>query len=367
MTLEERWQAQLGALRDQGRYRTLKKPNGIDFSSNDYLGYGKRFWQNAANLSRSGQASRLLRGHHEIWEEVEARLAEWHGAEAALMMTSGYVANEGLLSTVIEPQDWVASDEFNHASIIDGLRLSKAERFIYKHADDSHFLVGLPRNLKPGEERGLFLVTESLFGMEGDVFPHSLLSYVVFAIVDEAHATGCFGKCGQGIVTREFRENKYIHATVHTGGKALGVPGAYICCSKLLKDLLINHCRHLIFTTAMSPHVGRWWLDALDMVQKDGSARDKLHDHADYFRQELAKRGIPAIGDHYIVPISLGEDVTAIRAAEALQKQGFDVRAIRPPTVPPGTARLRISIHADHTREQVLALADALATCLQAT
>jgi 8-amino-7-oxononanoate synthase len=108
MTLEERWQAQLDALRQEGRYRTLSKPRGIDFSSNDYLGYGKELWANVDELSRSGQASRLLRGQHEIWQEVEARLADWHGAEAALMMTSGYVANEGLLSTIIEPQDWVA-------------------------------------------------------------------------------------------------------------------------------------------------------------------------------------------------------------------------------------------------------------------
>ena len=148
---------------------SFDQPRGIDFSSNDYLGYSKLFQKNVADLSRSGKASRLLRGHHEIWDDVETELAAWHGAEAALMMTSGYVANEGLLSTIIEPHDWVASDEFNHASIIDGLRQSKAERYIFRHNDGVHFLDGVAgAKQAPGPGRHLFLVTESLFGMEGD-------------------------------------------------------------------------------------------------------------------------------------------------------------------------------------------------------
>jgi len=373
MTLEERWQAQLDALREQGRYRTLKKPQGIDFSSNDYLGYGKRFWQNAANLSRSGQASRLLRGHHEIWDEVETRLAEWHGAEAALMFTSGYIANEGLLSTVIEPQDWVASDEFNHASIVDGIRLSKAEKFIFRHNDDAEFLVALRSAQETrGQTREFFLVTESYFGMDAD---SACLMGVMelwglmeaHAIFDEAHATGCFGTEGSGMVNAmRLRNRAPILATVHTGGKALGVPGAYVCCSKALKELLINRCRHFIFTTALPPTVGQWWLDAIESVKRDESGRGRLHENAEIFRGQLLKTSVKAEGRHFIVPVILGEDAAAVRAAEALQKQGFDVRAIRPPTVSPGTARLRISIHADHTREQLLALAEALTRVLRA-
>jgi 8-amino-7-oxononanoate synthase len=359
MTLEERWQAELDALRRAGRYRTLKTPLGLDFSSNDYLGYGKLFW-NEAELPRSGQASRLLRGHHEIWLEVENRLAAWHGAEAALMMTSGYVANEGLLSTIVGPQDWVASDEYNHASIIDGLKLSKAEKHIYPHNDAERFRASLPAEGAGPSQRQRFVVTESLFGMEGDVFPDALLGPFP-AIIDEAHATGCLGQSGAGLVSRQLRQSANILATVHTGGKALGVAGAYICCSNLLKDYLVNRCRHLIFTTALPPALGQWWLDALDRVASDQAARDRLEENTAIFRRALAQHGIDAKGQHYIVPVVLGEDHAAVRAAELLQSQGFDVRAIRPPTVPHGSARLRISIHADHERATLLALAEAVA------
>lgn len=364
MTLEERWRAELSSLRVQGRYRSLQKPRGLDFSSNDYLGYGKLFWKDVDELSRSGQASRLLRGDHAIWDEVEARLAEWHGAEAALMMTSGYTANEGLLSTIIQPQDWVASDECNHASIIDGIRLSKAEKFVFKHGDDRHFLEGISA-APTAANRSLFLVSESLFGMEGDVAPE-LLGYQsapadwYSTIFDEAHVTGCLGRHGAGLRVW-YLFTGLVRATVHTGGKALGVPGAYICCSRLLKDYLVNCCRHLIFTTALPPAVGRWWLDALDRVQKDQAARDRLAENTRNFREALAKKGIAAKGEHYIVPIILGDDRAAVKAAHNLQEQGFDIRAIRPPTVPPGTARLRISVHADHDRATLLALAEALA------
>src|SRR5581483_2467391 len=145
MGVEARWRAELDDLRRSGRYRQLMCPAGIDFSSNDYLGYAKRapLMPQPSALPRSGTASRLLRGHHPVWEEVERRLADWHGAEAALVFNSGYVANEGLLATLIEPHDFVASDQLNHASLIDGLRLTKAERFIYRHNDLDHLASGL--------------------------------------------------------------------------------------------------------------------------------------------------------------------------------------------------------------------------------
>lgn len=369
MSLEDRWRAQLEALHRQGRYRQLTPPRGIDFSSNDYLGYGKLLAQGADDLSRSGQAARLLRGHHEIWDEVERRLAAWHGAEAALMMTSGYVANEGLLSTVIEPHDWVASDEFNHASIIDGLRLTKAERFIFRHNDLAHLEEGLRQaRAHAGAERELFVVTESLHGMEGDESPVEMADvlrvYAASWIVDEAHATGCHGPRGSGLVDAQGLRSTTL-ATVHTGGKALGVPGAYICCSKLLREYLINRCRHFIFTTALPPLVGQWWLEALDRVQKDDRGRAALQRNAEVFRRALRRYGIEALGRYYIVPIVLGEDAVAVRAAQRLQEEGFDVRAIRPPTVPPGTARLRISIHADHDPATLESLAQAVARVIR--
>src|SRR2546425_775087 len=173
MKLTDRWSAVLDQLRRQGRYRELRLPGGVDLTSNDYLGYGGAGASSAGPaLPRSGIGSRLLRGHHPIWEEVEATLARWHGAETALMMTSGYAANEGLLATVIEPGDWVASDQLNHASIIDGLRLAGGERFLYRHQDLDHLEAGLraASRARTGQ-RELFVVTESLFGMDGDVTP----------------------------------------------------------------------------------------------------------------------------------------------------------------------------------------------------
>ena len=364
MSLSARWQELLEELRVQGRERRLAPPAGIDFSSNDYLGYGQILRTKTAELSRSGMASRLLRGHHPLWDAVETALASWHGAEAALVMNSGYVANEGLLATVIDPDDWIASDAANHASIIDGLRLTKAERFVYRHIDLNHLEDGLrTAHAVRMTRRELFIVTESLFGMEGDVAPLARIAelaerYHANVIVDEAHATGCFGATGSGLVDHLQLRSRVL-ATVHTGGKALAVPGAYIAGSRQLKELLVNRCRHLIFTTALPPQIAAWWLEAIRRVQADHAGRTRLHANAAEFRELLTSDSAIG-GDHYLVPIVLGEDAAAVHAAQQLQSQGFDVRAIRPPTVPVGTARLRIAIHADHSLEMLQQLAAAL-------
>jgi len=366
MSLTSRWQTLLDELRAPGRQRRLAPPAGIDFSSNDYLGYGQHVHAEAASLSRSGTASRLLRGHQPIWDEVEAALARWHGAEAALVMSSGYVANEGLLSTVIDAGDWVASDQANHASIIDGLRLAKAERFVYRHNEMSHLEDGLRKaHEKRGAARELFIVTESLFGMEGDVAPLSDIfvlaeRYHAHVIVDEAHATGCFGAAGSGLVDQLGLRQRVL-ATVHTGGKALAVPGAYVAGSKLLREYLVNRCRHLIYTTALAPQIAAWWLETVDRVQADESARVRLHANAQAFRAALMQAKLTPGGMHYLVPITIGDDARAVAAADRLQALGYDIRAIRPPTVPPSTARLRISIHADHTPKILSAVAAAVA------
>jgi 8-amino-7-oxononanoate synthase len=362
VSLEDRWRRELDELRAAGRYRELRTAAGHDFTSNDYLGYAKNPYHDDPMLSTSGSASRLLRGHHDIWNEVERRLAEWHGTEAALVFNSGYVANEGLLTTVIGPDDWVASDLRNHASIIDGLRMSRAERFVYRTPVD------LEEKLRKASQRQKFIVAESLFGMDGQRAPIDGLGllaeqYGAYLIYDEAHATGCFGQAGCGIMGTRW----HILATVHTGGKALGVPGAYVACSTLLRELLINRCRHLLFTTALPARVAGWWLQALDRVRGDDIGRSRLHANADRFRAALRQRDIPAAGSDYIVPILLGDDARAVAAAERLQAAGFDVRAIRPPTVPEGTARLRISIHADHEPALLESLAEHVAAAVRAT
>jgi len=241
MSLADRWTAALDQLRAQERFRQFALPAGIDFTSNDYLGYSNLPNPPAAELPRSGTASRLLRGHHAIWEEVETTLAAWHGADAALMMTSGYAANEGLISTLMEPGDWVASDELNHACIVDGLRLARCRRFVFRHNDLNHLEEGLKAEAakdEPGRER--FVITESLFSMDGDRAPLREIAglcdrYGAYLIVDEAHSTGCFGPAGSGCVDAAGVRDRVL-ASVHTGGKALALPGAYIAGSRLLKE-----------------------------------------------------------------------------------------------------------------------------------
>lgn len=373
MSLSERWAGSLEDLRGQGRFRSLRLPRGIDFTSNDYLGYGaataREREEDSDALSRSGVSSRLLRGHHAIWDEVEAALATWHRAEAVLVMNSGFAANEGLISTIVELGDWVASDELNHACIVEGLRISRPRKFAFRHNDLNHLEDGLRAEAaKRPAGRELFVVTESLFSMDGDRAP--LREIVALAerhganvIVDEAHSTGCFGPVGSGVVD-ELGLRDRVLATVHTGGKALGVTGAYVCGSRLLKDYLVNKCRHLIFTTALPPAVGAWWLEMLPRVRADVAGRDKLRSSAAAFHAILARHGVQTRGDSYIVPVILGDDSTAVRVAGDLQALGYDVRAIRPPSVPQGTARLRISIHADHDPTVVAALAEAVASCV---
>jgi 7-keto-8-aminopelargonate synthetase-like enzyme len=287
-----------------------------------------------------------------------------------LVMNSGYVANEGLLSTIIETTDWVASDECNHASIIDGLRLCRAEKFVFAHNDLNQLAGGLARvaQLRP-RDRQLFIVTESLFSMEGDRAPLLELAalaqrYGAHLIVDEAHATGCFGATGSGLVDGLGLRDRVL-ATVHTGGKALGVPGAYVCGSRQLKEILTNRCRQLIFTTALSPLIAHWWLDAQAQVQQDEAGRFQLRENTRRFRELLAASGITALGQDYIIPLILGPDRAAVQAAARLQKQGYDIRAVRPPTVPAGTSRLRISVHAHHDMDTLENVARLLTTAVQ--
>ena len=369
MSLIERWSAALDLLRAQGRFRQFGLPSGIDFTSNDYLGYATRPNPPGGDLPRSGAASRLLRGHHAIWDEVETALAAWHGAEAALMMTSGYAANEGLISTLMEPADWVASDELNHACIVDGLRLARCRRFVFRHNDLNHLEQGLKAEAaknEPGHER--FVITEGLFSMDGDRAPLRDMAnlcdrYGAYLVVDEAHSTGCFGPAGSGCVDAAGVRDGVL-ASVHTGGKALAVPGAYLVGSRLLKEYLTNRCRHLIFTTALPPAVGAWWAAALDRVRRDEPGRDRLRANASRFRSALEAGGVSTLGSEYVVPVVVGDDHRAVAAAARLRDLGFDVRAIRPPSVPPGTARLRITVHADHEPEDLDRLAAAVADAL---
>jgi 8-amino-7-oxononanoate synthase len=373
--LWHRWVRRLNELTLQGRYRKLSPPAGVDFSSNDYLGYGSGrravFARDLErDLGRSGMASRLLRGNHPLWEQVEEALSRWQEQKNAVVMSSGYLANLAMLTTLTEPGDWVLSDELNHASLIDGIRLARVHKIIYRHNDMNHLEEGLQTaSRKRFKGRELFVVTEALFSMEGDLCPLRQLAeltqkYQAHLILDEAHTTGCFGANGAGYLTDE-EERGFALATLHTGGKALGVPGAFVSCTDYVKEMFVNCCRQFICTTALPPAVAWWWLDAIERVRCDEAGRQTLHDNAAFFRAELARHGISALGSHYIVPIVIGPDAQAVQAAQELQASGWDIRAIRPPTVPEGTARLRISIHADHDEETLAAAAAAVAAAVK--
>lgn len=379
-----------GRLRElaaQGLARSLRAGSGIDFSSNDYLGLARDPALRAALLARlaalgpdeplGAPASRLLRGHTRLHEEIERRLAAWKGAEAALLFPSGYQANVGVLSALVGRHDRALSDACNHASLIDGLRLAGCRRVVFPHLD----VAAVERELAvPHREGRTFLVTESLFSMDGDAAPldrYSALAerHGAELIVDEAHASGLFGEArGSGLCELHGLERR-VAVTVSTLGKALGLAGACVAGPRVLVEYLVNRCRSFVFTTAPPPLLLHALAASLDHVEAEPGRRRQVLALAARLRARLANVGLGGVGGlggggvaaplcGPIVPVVLGDNFRALAVAERLQRQGFDVRAIRPPTVPPGTARLRISVHADHSEAEIDALAHALAAAL---
>ncbi len=349
--------------------RVLKSRSGIDFSSNDYLGFSQdpvlqeRVLRRLRGQPVGASGARLLRGHFELFETVEQNLARFSGQEAALILPSGYQANLALLSGVLTAEDWVFSDQFNHASLIDGIRLSRARRVIYPHRDGAALRRALEESHKqPGLK---IIVTESLFGMDGSQAPLAQLvdlaeEYSALLMVDEAHATGLWGDgvLGGGIV-QSLGLSERVFATTHTGGKALGTGGAWIAGSAKLIHYLVNFSRPFIFSTAPVPSLVISLDEALQYWSEVGNNRAKaLFSKADQMQARLVDLEIPCRDPSPIVPIILGENEMALQVAERIQNCGFDVRAIRPPTVPEGTARLRISVHWDHTIEVIQALSN---------
>jgi 8-amino-7-oxononanoate synthase len=363
----------LELLRERAQLRTLEHPTGINLCSNDYLGLAadprlkKAVAEAVARVGAVGSTgSRLLSGNAREWEELETEFAEFAGTQAALYFGSGYAANVGLLSSLFGPNDVVFSDALNHASLIDGIRLSRAAKVIYPHGDMA-FLEKVLREHSCATHRkyAKVIVTESVFSMEGDIAPlDSLLrlarEYDAELIVDEAHATGLLGPQGRG-VTASFGAAREILAIVHTCGKALVSAGAFVCCSELLKQYLVNHARTFIFSTAMPPYFAGQIRAALDLAI--GADRERAHVRliSDLLRKELKCAGTGfGASETQIVPVMCGTNEAALHVASGLQERGFGVRAIRPPTVPTGAARVRLSLTAQITREEILRVANAL-------
>ena len=344
----------LRALDQQHQRRSLGEIEGTNFCSNDYLGLAvhpalreavARAVQNASRVGGTG--SRLLSGQTEDWYRLEEEFAQFASTESALFFGSGYAANVGLLAALVGPDDVVYSDVLNHASLIDGMRLSGARKVIYPHLD----LGALEESLRQdaGAPWRRLIITESVFSMNGDVAPLKEMAtlaekYGAAMVVDEAHATGVHGPEGRGLVVGS-QILHHVLATIHTCGKALGSAGAFVCGPNVLKEHLINHARTFIFSTALPPYFSEQIRAALALARGMEAERQSLLKHASRMIASLRREGFDTAGSgSQIVPVVLGKNEDTLKAAGHLQREGFAVRAIRPPTVPAGGARLRLSL-----------------------
>jgi 8-amino-7-oxononanoate synthase len=363
------------ALDDDGLLRTLRAPSGIDLSSNDYLGLAnhphvkERMIEAVAREGAGSTGSRLLRGTRDSFAAIERRFASFKGTERSLYFSSGYLANLAVLTTFPEAGDVILSDEHNHASLIDGIRLSSARRKIFPHNDMASVRRALDATSGAGQR---FVVVESLFSMEGDEAPLEQYAELcrasgAYLIVDEAHAVGVYGAKGSGLAeARGIEEDVFL--SVNTAGKALGVSGAFVAGPAWAIDYLIQRARPFIFSTAPPPSIVAALDASLDIVEREPQRRVAVLDLARALRVQLHTAGVPLPdGTSQIVPVLLGDNDRAMAVADALQADGFDVRAIRPPTVPPGTARLRISVNVNLTGELIDRFVTALVAALAST
>ena len=331
------------------------------FCSNNYLGLAnhpdiKEAAREAATRYGCGSgSSRLISGNMHLHEELEARIAAFKRSPECILFNNGYSANVGILSSLMERGDFVFSDSLNHASIIDGCRLSRAEIRIFRHRDPDH-LESLVKS-SPGTGKRL-IVSDSLFSMDGDLAPLPDLVFLAnrydcMLMLDEAHAVGVMGPNGRG-VAEHFGMEEAVDISVGTLGKALGSFGAFAACSPALKEYLINHARSFIYSTSLPPPVLAASLKALEILQAEPGRRQRLQQNAEDLGKGLHKLGFSL--PEPVTPIQslvFGEESLAMAMCEHLLQQGVYAQGIRPPTVPPGTARIRFSLMATHTREDV--------------
>ena len=367
--IEER----LDDLRDRGLYRRLRIVSGpqgprvvldgtpvLLLCSNNYLGLADhpRVREAAADAAMrfgvGAGASRLVSGTMRIHDKLERRLAAFKGSQAALLFGSGYMANVGVVSALAGEGDVVFSDELNHASIIDGCRLSRAETFVYRHCDPEHLAWGL----RQAGDRAALIVTDSVFSMDGDVAPLAELAdlareHGVRLAVDEAHGVGCVGPGGRGAVHEAGVEGE-VDVVIGTLGKALGSYGAYVTCSDELSQFLVNTSRPFIFSTAPPPPAVAGALAALELLAEEPRRVEQLAANAEALRDELAREGFDVSGSTtQIVPLVIGEAEQAMRICELAIERGVFAQAIRPPTVAQGTSRLRLAVMATHDRDEL--------------
>lgn len=350
----------------------------LNLSGNDYLGlagnrslvaeYYRRITPDSLLelFGPGASASRLMTGNSVLYEQLERKLAGLYGSRRALVFNSGYHGNAGILPVLAEKGDLIIADKLCHASLIDGMRLSRADTIRYRHLDYDHLdtLLKEKRNLY----KQVFVVSESVFSMDGDLadLPRLIALKEQFDCVlylDEAHAVGIYGRNGLGLAEQE-GVIEHIDLLFGTFGKALAGLGGFIVCSEPVGDYLINRTRPLIYSTGLPPVCLNWLLFVLDRVPDMADERNKLLHMAQSLRHELAGQGLTTGGASQIIPVIIGNSSKTLDAAEKLRAGGFWVTAVRPPTVPAGTARLRLSLSASFHQEDLAPLPALIKTAL---
>ncbi len=357
----------------QGPHVVLDGKPVMLLCSNNYLGLADhpRVREAAADAAMrwgvGAGASRLVSGSMTIHRRLEERLAAFKGREAALLFGSGYLANAGVVAALARPGEVIFSDELNHASIIDGCRLSRAEVFVYDHRDTEHLDWGLRR----AEGRGALIVTDGVFSMDGDVAPLADIVDIagrhgVRVAVDEAHGTGALGPGGRGAAAEAGVEDE-VDVIIGTLGKALGAYGAFVACDRTMAQYLVNTARTFIFSTALPPPSVAGALAALDLLEERPRRVEKLAANATALRDALTGEGFDTGHSRtQIVPLMVGDPERAVRTCEQALLRGVFAQAIRPPTVPPMTSRLRLAVMASHREEELRHAARTLAAAARA-
>lgn len=365
-----RLHSMLETLDARHRRRALAPRCGLDFASNDYLGLADSPLLNRAaqkalerGVPLGSGGSRLLRGNHPEHEALEEEAAAFFGAEAALFMGGGFQANQAIFSTLPAAGDLILYDDLVHASAHEGMRTGRAESRSFAHNDLADARRVLADRQATGGSGQVWIAVESVYSMEGDIAPLTAMSELAvehgaILVVDEAHATGVFGPNGKGLAHGLAAEV----LTLHTCGKGLGVAGGLICGPQVMIDALINRARPFIFATAPSPFNAALVRAMLDQLQSDTSLTDAAIARMHHAHSEARRTGVPQdVLNSQIIPVILGEEARTMEMAATLQAQGFDVRGIRPPTVPRGTSRLRVSVTGNVSNADISALFEKLA------
>lgn len=340
----------------------------LNFSSNDYLGLAGHprlleESQKALNeYGTSSSASRLMSGDFSIHHQLEEMTADFMGKEKAILFGSGYLANIGLISALCNRKDIIFSDRLNHASIVDGIRLSGARFFRFRHNDLNHLEALLKKERK--RYKKALIVTESLFSMDGDMASVKEMvelkeRYDALFMLDEAHAVGVIGEKGAGLAEK-YGLTKKIDIIMGTFGKALGSYGAYAAASARLIDYCINMARSFIYSTALSPSVIGASIGGIKMLAEEPIRRSALLEKAKYFRSLLKENSLKVMGNAQIVPVLVGENYAALNISKNLYENAIFALAVRPPTVPAGKARIRFSITCNHSEDDLKKAADVL-------